>query len=405
MTTVTMPASTIGSTSIPKVDYETVPLNNIHVTREEGTSNRASRIVSMDVEGIQQEIRCTDRFINSFLGLFGLSKSIFSLFDHSEVVERILQKGKGDRVRMALQQNTDGSATALAVSKPSKSYVDSFDLFEMLNKMGVDEFDINYSNGVVSSTHIPSVLGDSIVEVLGDEMVRRFVSSIPIDGYGKPSAYLSMIRLVCSNGLIGVAPSFKSELNIGNEQSIRNGMVVNDVIPVIRNFIESFNNEEGFHILTKRLETAAATPASLNEFSKLYKIFTHESMHGVHYRQDTGFAEVCDINSDVSRVMINLAGDDIMEKYGLVSLDQVSSKKRRLLPVDCSVSDLINFTSELATHRADAKQNLKLSAFVGQTLAEEFDLEGAQLEVSKNKDLYLTNYEKAHAHDDVRCLN
>ena len=63
-------------------------------------------------------------------------------------------------------------------------------------------------------------------------------------------------------------------------------------------------------------------------------------------------------------------------RYGVTDLSNIGVKKRSLLPVGCSVSDLLNFASELATHHADMlKTSAPLQAFSGTLLAKGFDLE------------------------------
>lgn len=395
MTDIYTNPQTYGTSCIPMMKYSTISIKDIVIDREPPSHNAPGRIINMEIDGVDRPVNCSNRFINSFLGLFGLSKSVFNLFSHEEVVERLLIKGKGDKVRIALQPNINDTYTALAVMKPTKPYIESFDLYEMLSNMGIPESDIKYTLGVVRSTHKPSVLGDSEVDINGDNVVRRFVMDVPIDGYGAPSSYLSLIRLVCSNGMISEAPAFRSQLNIGDSTYTKNGGLVFDAMPTVRKYIESHNNEEGFHVLTERMRIASQTPASLDEFNKLYKLMGN--LPNLHRKSGD--------NSDINYVLQNLAGEDLMEKYGLVSLDQISAKKRKLVPVECTVMNLINVASELSTHRANPYESKKLSAFIGQSLSEEFDLEGADTIADKSTDLYMVNYKDAHGFDDVREIN
>src|SRR5436309_412393 len=68
-------------------------------------------------------------------------------------------------------------------------------------------------NGTVSSVHTPR--GTSTFAIAGDKFQNKFVLETPIDGYGKPSVYLSLLRLLCWNGAIGYNRAFRSELNVG----------------------------------------------------------------------------------------------------------------------------------------------------------------------------------------------
>ena len=388
-----IPAETIADSPIPKVHYTTVNIRDILVHRDEKTSNTASRVVGMEINGVDDEVHCTDRFINSLLGIFGVARSTFDLFSHEEVVSRIIERGRGDCVRIALQHNKGGSYTALAAIKPTKPFVEAFDLWELMrDKLDIDVSNMRYhsGSGVVRTEHEPSVLGKGKLDVAGDDVVRRFVMDVPIDGYGMPSAFLQITRQVCSNGMIGEAPAFKSCVNLGDTQTVIGGNIVSNAIPTLQKFIESHNNEEGFHVMTERMRTASNSPASLDEFNRLYRVLTGSNMQGLH--RDRKGEETIGVNSDITSTLYHLAGDHLMEKYGLISLDQLSPKKRKLVPVDCSVMDLINVASELSTHRADAHQQRKISAFIGQTLADEFDLENMGIDPdTKRTDFYFKN--------------
>jgi len=69
--------------------------------------------------------------------------------------------------------------------------------------------------------------------------------------------------------------------------------------------------------------------------------------------------------------------------YGLSNLDALSSKRQRALPVKCSTYDLINFATEVATHYANGDGARKLNGWVGDMIANEFDMENT---MDENKD-------------------
>ena len=351
---------TISQSAIPKVDYIVVPIKSISLIKDESSTKQVA-FKAMNIDGVDGIVHFTNRFINSFGTLFGVSNSTYNLFSYDEIVSRLIIIGKADRVRIALQKNKDGSHTALSVIKPTKGYVESFDLWEMLAKMDVNMDDLTYKDGVVRSVHSPSYLGKSNIEIGGESIARKFCVDVPIDGYGSPSSYLMMFREVCSNGAIAEGPVFRSTVNLGDTQG--------ESIPSLRKYIESFNNEEGFHILKSRLESAHSTTASINEFIKLSKALPD--------------------NNFIKTTLENLAGRDIVENYGLVNLDQLSYKKKHLLPCKCSVMDLINVASEVATHKTDLG-NKKVSTFIGAILSSEFDLEGADFgDNNQSKDFYI----------------
>lgn len=77
------------------------------------------------------------------------------------------------------------------------------------------------------------------------------------------------------------------------------------------------------------------------------------------------------------------------ELYGVANLDTFSVKRQRLLPTRCRVYDLINFASELATHRADPHAALLLQAYIGTLISDEFDLEGTAEKVNEFQDFFV----------------
>jgi len=55
----------------------------------------------------------------------------------------------------------------------------------------------------------------------------------------------------------------------------------------------------------------------------------------------------------------------------------------------CRVYDLLNFAGEVATHATGPEDARSLQAWLGTTLAEEFDLEGTAESVGEFGDLFL----------------
>jgi hypothetical protein len=77
-------------------------------------------------------------------------------------------------------------------------------------------------------------------------------------------------------------------------------------------------------------------------------------------------------------------------RYGVTELGKIGQKKRSLLPVDCSVSDLLNFASELSTHHAELlKPESTLHSFAGTVLSKGFDLEDLYPNASRTSAFYL----------------
>ena len=71
-------------------------------------------------------------------------------------------------------------------------------------------------------------------------------------------------------------------------------------------------------------------------------------------------------------------------------LSNIGEKKRSLLPVGCSVADLLNFTSELGTHHRNLLRDTgPLNAFHGRMLAKSFDLEDMYKNSVRARDFHL----------------
>jgi len=376
-----MPVAT--DSPIPSIDYQVVDLNdiNIEMTYE---SNKRLKVGRMEINGIG-EVNFSERFMNSFLAIFGISRSTFNIFSPDEVIERIIDIGKSDRIRLSIEQHDDSIPRVLGAININKPYIESLDLWELYQKMS--HHGLSYHDGIVRSEHEPSMFGGSLFDIGGDDMVRRFVMDIPIDGWGKPSAYLQITRLICVNGMIGESPAFRSSVDLG-KNTTKGGKVIDNAIPTLKKFIESHNNEEGFQIMSSRLKSAAKTPASLEEFYKTYKLLTSDNIKSVHRPNGNG-------TSDVENALHRMIGENFMKDKGLVSLDQISYKKRSLVPVKCSVKDLIDLTSEVYTHRFNSDKPSsparRLSSFIGQMLSDEsgYDLEGDYLHHDNYRDYHL----------------
>jgi len=343
------------SATLPEVHSEIVEASDLGITTS--VSNGREVLDKVHYKGNSLDI--TDRFLNSMCSLVGISKSIFTLDDPNEVIHRAADRGRLGTIRMTSVNNS-----VLAISKPDKPIVKVDRLGSILDKVGCEKAE--YHNGVIRSYHVPSI--NAGAEVMGEQFTNKFVIDTPVDGYGLPAAFASIMRLICSNGLVGYAPAFKSEINLGGD---------GDPMGIMGRFIDSYNNEEAFDAIRRRFESAAKSPASLRELQKVERLLCQQDMRSIH--NDVAWRSLTDgtmlLLSDVTRKLNELAGAPL-EKYGLVSYNSISEKKTSMLPVDCTVMDLINVATEVGTHRATEAQNRKIQGHLGQMLTKEYDLEG-----------------------------
>jgi hypothetical protein len=371
MTTTVTPVTISDVMPVPKIDYRVIDLRSVSLEMGREKPNAKRKIISANIDG--QVVNPTDRFTGSLSSLYGFSENIFKYFDPDEVIERIIDRGAGDKIRVSIQENVDGSHTVLGASKPSKSLITNDDLLYSLLENKVDGKTVTYSDGVVRSQHKPTRMGDVGWSVGGDEMINRFVVDTPIDGYGLPASYLMLIRQVCINGAVAYAKAFKSQINIGNNHKISS---LTSPIVTFNRFVESYNNEEGFSVVRSRVETAFKTPASLDEFYGLHRLLSKDS------EKNSKIASVMD-------KMIDLGGD-ALKIYGIVSLDQLNSKVRRRVPVNCTVYDLMNVATEVGTHYTNVINSRRIDGWVGTLLSNSggYDLEGAMANNEQPQDLF-----------------
>lgn len=347
-----------------KFNYSYSPINALRVTTKVNERNGKTEVDSVLVN--DEPMQATDRFWTSLFARFGFNRAFFKYFNHAETFQRISESEKGS-VRLCVERNGSDQPRLLAVSNPSKPVVGYDDLMGILDNYRGQQ--INYANGIVESTHAPRV-GNSF-SILGDAHENRFVMQTPIDGYGTPNLYLSLLRQVCENGMVGLARAFRSTLALGRGED--------NVGPSIIRALDGFSNDEGYAAIRQRLEAAGTSWMSVYESQNLYKLLVrlHHQGH-LSGSQSKGKLKWDDsVGSPMITAFHRLTGDPA-ESYGLANLDALSPKRQRTLPVKCTVYDAINFATEVATHYAKPEGARRLNAFVGTTISEEFDMEGTK---------------------------
>jgi hypothetical protein len=207
----------------------------------------------------------------------------------------------------------------------------------------------------------------------------------PIDGYGSPNLYLSLLRIACLNGMIGFSKVFRSSLALGKG--------ADDVTPSLTRALDGFNNDEGYAAIRARIESAGKSWASVYESQQMYKLLVrlHSDrlldVNDQRLAKGTTIADLLTtpkagqtddtIGSPIIKAFHRMCGDPA-ESYGLANLDSLSAKRQRTLPVDCTMYDLINFTTEVASHYADPAGGRLLQAWVGSQISDEYDMEGTK---------------------------
>ena len=354
---------------MPTFTYDIVRISEFEPRTGEHRTVKGRQILQSLVHPKHGRLYPSTRFLGSVMARFGFSDNIHNWFSHEEVLRRIGERAKDDHVRICVQHGPGSQfdGTLLGVSGADKPVIRHPDALGLLDQYGGTA--ISYANGVVSSTHIPKS-GDLTFKISGDSFQNRFVLDTPIDGYGRPNIYLSLLRQVCSNGAVGYAKAFKSE--IGGGEDIAHNLI---------RALDGFDSSDGFDALRKRFEAATQSYASVRESFGLYKTLTKLTQQVKNPQMLTKFHRMT---------------GDVNAMYGLANIDALSVKRQRTLPTKAKVADLINFASEIATHQATPVAARGLQAFIGGLISEEYDLEGTAEGANEFADFLAGTGEDAH---------
>ncbi len=371
-------------------DYKYLPISDLQVEMQEDQKTGKQKVKSVLVH--DEPLEPTDRFWFSLFARYGFNKAFFTYFDHAEVFERISQKESQDRMRVCIERDEKSGNRLLGVSNPTKPIVPHGDLMGLLGRYEGEN--ISYANGIVESTHKPRV-GNNF-DVGGDMFSHRFVMSTPIDGYGQPNLYLSLLRLICTNGMIGYSRAFRSTLALGKGND--------DVTHNITRALDGFNNDEGFAVMRQRMEAATTSWASVYETNSLLSLLT-KLHHGKQLNVNVDDPRLLERSPSISS-HLNVSGNDPIGSplvkafhemtgdtsrlYGLANLDSLSIKRQRTLPVKCTVYDALNFATEVATHHAEPEGSRQLNAWVGGLVSNEYDMEGTKDKFGDFADFHIT---------------
>lgn len=367
----------------PRFEYGITSVKDVSVSM--GVDRKGKAMVDrVEIDG--RELKPTNRFWNSLHLRFGFTDNIFRYFDHHEVFERISERAPNDQFRFCIEEDEDGDAKLLGVTSPTSAVVTNDDLMGLLDKYETSE--IRYANGIVTSSHTPRNAGGPF-EINGDGFTQKYVIDTPIDGFGRPAVYLSLLRLLCSNGMIGYSPAFRSELSVGKADD--------GIAFALLRVLDGFNNEEGYAALRQRFESAANSWASVAEVNKFYKLLTRQhSQHQIKGQRSLveakggdGAMEV-EHSSHLFSSFHSMTGD-LSQIYGLANLNSLSVKRQRTLPTACRVYDLINFATETATHHAKETGARAFQSYVGDLISHEYDLEGTAEQYADWQDFFISD--------------
>lgn len=375
----------IQPVSVPRpttFSYGYTKVTDLQVETQEDPKKKRRMVTGVLVDG--ELVEPTPRFWVSLQALYGFSANIFEYFDYDEVFNRVSERRTNDRLRYCIQRSPSRPPQLLAASRPEKALIQYDDAMEVLQQYHGDE--IQYLNGQVNSCHTPRIGSDSW-NVGSDRLVNRFCMEIPIDGYGKPSIYLACVRLACTNGSVVRAPAFRTELNLGKGDDVVRASIIRA--------LDGFNSDEGYSALKQRFTSAGQSWASVYEATSLYKVLiamhSRDRLIGQTVQRTRG-EDAGDVEKTGSQLLTNFhkVTGDISSISGLASLDALSAKRQRSLPVKCSVYDLINLATEIGTHHSSEAGRQIMDGWVGGLIGsqEGYDMEGTKEKWTEFQDFF-----------------
>jgi hypothetical protein len=346
-----------------RIEQRIVSLEKVGVMSEEiapGTGPAALPTRALvDLDG--QHCRVTNRFWKSIFRRYQFGASTFRYFHPEEVFQRICLVSNRDQFRVMVEVPEKGPPVLLGVSHPDCRVLSIDEAYDLASSHGATA--ATYHDGVVRCTFTPRS-GEQPSAIGGDQFANRFTLDVPIDGFGNAEIYLSLLRLVCANGMVGYDKAFCSEVPASR-----------DPRHTLRRAIECFDHSDGFAAIRERFLSAQSSWASVREATALSRHLL--KMKTLAAGRKTQALEDFD----------RLTGR-IQQYYGLTNVDTLPVRRQRLLPVKCRVYDLLNFAGEVATHVARPEDARPLQGWIGSTLSEEFDLEGTAGAVPEFADLF-----------------
>ena len=324
-----------------RFSLERVTMNDL-IPVDEGEENDPAQA---RIRFNDREYRLSKRFFSSFARRMKFSTNVFNYFSPQEFLTRVAER-KPDIAFQATFDNHTGEV--LGVTDPDRQLLPA----HIACKVIADDprtRKITYNNGVWVAE---MKLDESFEVPQAGEYYRRLQLNYPVDGLGMPCIYLATMRVVCSNGAVAAVSQFRTDIEVNDESGTHLGKL-----------LKSFSNDYGFSALSERLIAAQDTVASVNEFLRI------DALIAANVSDKNAYRLIHDRLNDV-------AGDPCYQ-YAVTSLQSIPHRKQTLMPVACSVNDLLNFCSELTTHHGELLQRPRaFDEQAGTMLAQEFDLEG-----------------------------
>ena len=340
-------------------DGSTPEFSNVQLSIQElHAVNYEPHTGNFEIEYDGKTFLSSKRFLSSLARKLKVSSNIFRYFSGEEVLTRVAERNPDMDFRVTFDNRRN---QILGVVDANKKILPP----EIAQRIFADDprtRSLEYKDGIISA----EMILDESFSIAGDSYYRlKLTLHYPVDGVNMPSIFLAVERQVCANGATALVNAFRTEIEVNDHSGTH-----------LSRLISSFSNESGFQVLENRLLKAQQTRASIRELMNVQNLISTQ----VRNRDD------CTRLNE----RLELVAGDPCSVYEVTSLNNISAKRRGLLPVQCSVNDLINFCSELTSHHGEMLNSPEqFDAAIGRCLSQEFDLEEMYPHHDRSRPFYL----------------
>ena len=309
--------------------------------------------ISQEIDGIQKLVGArvgndafyvSPRFLKSLMTLFGFMENIFRYFSPEELFGRIIQRHDNQTIQVCFDQK---EKVVLAATKHDQTNFPLAKVIEAVQQQSDRLIGLKYhpKSGLLAT----SLVQPNQWQIKSDSEYRGWMRfTTPVDSWGDSKIVLGSIRKVCENGAVVTKDIYSSKVILERQHGTH-----------LRHLLETFRNDRAFAAMERRLEDARRIQISAAEYLRACQLF---AMYGGEYAQQI-----------VERVE-EFAGYP-EQYYQCDSFEKIQPVRRRDLPVELSLLNLLNMISEVMTHHQQ-EDNFELERFYTTLMAHTTDLEG-----------------------------
>ena len=352
--TVVRSGSAVGSEVNNAVSYQSIKLSDLVIEHKDqkvkkqeasegadGKYRASERFTIADKQGRFEKTEVSNRFLSSLGRKTGVKKDYFQVMPPEEVVSRVVSKDGDSELVVAYDKSQ-----VLGVTRPEDTLVRVDQAMKVIG--GFNPSNISYLNGEIKAS-FDLQRGGGDTAILGENFAKKFMLSVPVDGFEMPSLSPILIRLICTNGMVGEGPAFSSDIKIGR----------NDAGFTLERALSTYSGDQQFSKIAERLALSKNAFASVAEVTQFVDML---SKHKVDNR--------------IISTVWQLAGRNAMIQS--MSLKGINPRHMRKISTELCRYDLLNMVTEVRTHIVDnVVASRVLDAFVSSLISRDPDLEGS----------------------------